>query len=150
MTAPLTDTALPCPHAQPEFYDGVVFKRGMAWIIDVAIIAALTVCASLLTIGIGFFFFPLLFLVIGGVYRISTLAARSATLGMRMMGIELRDFHGQRFDGSQAALHVLGYYASVMFAILPALASVVAMLVTERKQGLTDLVLGTAAINRPG
>ena len=64
------------------------------------------------------------------------------------MGIELRGHDGERLDGLQAALHVGGYYLSVAF-FLPILASIGAMFVTGRRQGLTDLVLGTAAINRP-
>ena len=149
MTAWTHDTALPCPMRSPEHYDGVVAKRGLAWVVDVAAITAMTLTAGLLTLGVGLFFWPILFLVVGGLYRVSTLAGRSATWGMRLMGIELRGHDGQRLDGAQAALHVAGYYASVMFMILPALASVVAMFVTDRRQGLTDLVLGTAAINSP-
>ena len=60
----------------------------------------------------------------------------------------MRDHHGDRFDGLQALLHVAGYYVSFAF-VLPALVSIGAMFVTDRRQGLTDMVLGTGAINRP-
>ncbi|KIT16966.1 RDD family protein [Jannaschia aquimarina] len=150
MTALTHETALPCPHRQPEFYRGVVVKRGLAWVVDATLITLFTFVAGILTLSVAWFLWPLFFLAIGAAYRIATLASGSATWGMRLLGIELRNDEGARLDGTQAILHVTGYYASVMFAILPALASVVAMLVTERKQGLTDLVLGTAAINRPG
>ena len=142
-------SGLPDPHSAPAFYDGVVVKRGLAWLVDVVLITLFSFVAALLTIGVGFFFWPLLALVIGVFYRVATLSNRSATWGMRLFGIELRDHRGQRFDGMHAALHVAGYYASIMFMVLPALASAAAMLVTERKQGLTDLVLGSAAINSP-
>ena len=36
-----------------------------------------------------------------------------------------------------------------MMFVLPALVSIGAMLLTDRRQGLTDLILGSAAINRP-
>ncbi|MBM2577007.1 RDD family protein [Jannaschia sp. Os4] len=141
---------LPDPHAEAEFYDGVVVKRGLAWVVDVALIHAATFVAGILTLTLAWWLWPFVAMGIGLVYRVATLASRSATWGMCLFGIELRDGGGQRLDGPTAALHVLGYYASITFALLPALASAVAMLVTERKQGLTDLVLGTAAINRPG
>lgn len=141
-------SALPDPLTEPQFYDGVLAKRTIAWIVDVAVITALTIAAGIATLTIGFFLWPIFFIVIGTLYRVSTLSNRSATWGMRLMGIELRGHDGHRFDTGAAILHVLGYYASVMF-VLPALASIAAMFVTDRRQGLTDLVLGSAAINRP-
>ena len=142
------DSRLPDPQTEPQFYDGILTKRTLAWIVDIAIITLLTIGAGIATLTIGFFLWPLFFIAIGATYRISTLANRSATWGMRMMGIELRNHQGDRFDVPQAVLHVGGYYVSMM-VVLPILASIVAMLVTERRQSLTDLVLGTAAINRP-
>lgn len=148
--APPMATALPCPEAQPAFYDGVLAKRAIAWFSDTILITGMTLLAGIATLTVGLFLWPLFFLAIGAAYRISTLASGSATWGMRLMGIELRGPDGGRLDGAQAALHVAGYYASWTFAIVPGLASLVAMVVTGRRQGLTDLVLGTAAINRPG
>ena len=142
-------TALPCPHDRPEFYEGVLAKRALAWVIDTAVITGMTLMAGILTLTVAWFLWPLAFLAIGGLYRIATLANRSATWGMRLMGIELRDAMGDRLDPVQSVLHVTGYYACVLFALLPQLASIGAMVVTDRRQGLPDLVLGTAAINRP-
>ena len=141
-------TALPDPIEAPEFYDGILTKRGIAWGLDIFLITAFTFAAGLLTLTVGFFLWPLFFLAIGFVYRLATLAGGSATWGMRLMGIELRDIRGERFDVVTAGLHVGGYYVS-MTLFLPILASLAAMFVTDRRQGLTDLVLGTAAINRP-
>lgn len=139
---------LPDPQVEPAFYDGVFVKRGIAWIVDIVIVTVLTTLASVLTFGVGFFLWPMLFLGIGALYRIATLASGSATWGMRLTGIELRGHDGARFDPLQAVLHVAGYYAS-MITVVPALASVAAMMVTGRRQGLTDLILGSAALNRP-
>ncbi|MEM7489311.1 MAG: RDD family protein, partial [Pseudomonadota bacterium] len=132
-------TALPDPETGAQFYDGVVFKRGLAWLVDATAITALTILAGILTLTIAWFFWPLVALTIGLFYRIGTLARSSATPGMRLMGIELRGHDGDRLDGVQATLHVVGYYASVTF-ILPLIASVGAILVTSRRQSLTDLV----------
>ncbi|MEO0862500.1 MAG: RDD family protein [Pseudomonadota bacterium] len=149
MTYMTATSALPDPIDQPEFYVGVLPKRAMAWVIDVFLITALTFVAGILTLSLAWFLWPLFFLVIGVLYRVSTLTNRSATWGMRAMGIELRDVRGERFDGLQATLHVLGYYGTLAF-VLPALASFAAMVITDKRQSLTDLLLGTAAINRPG
>ena len=139
---------LPDPDVEPAFYEGVMAKRGLAWAVDLLVIAALTVLAGLATLTVAFFFWPVVFLTIGFVYRVATIASGSATWGMRLMGIELRGQDGARFDVVQAVLHVGGYYASWAF-VVPAFASMVAMAVTARRQGLTDLLLGSAAINRP-
>ena len=84
--------------------------------------------------------------VVGFLYRWGTIAARSATPGMRMMAIEFRDRDGQRFDGGTAFLHTAGYTFSVVTVPLQ-LISIVMMLLTARRQGLTDIILGTAAVN---
>ncbi|MFD0858197.1 RDD family protein [Roseovarius aquimarinus] len=142
-----TAAALPDPIAQPEFYEGVPTKRFLAWVIDALLICAFCVVALILTLGIGFFFLPALVLVVGLAYRIATLARGSATWGMALMAIELRRHDGSRLDPMTAALHSLGYAASMTF-VLPQIASVVLMLITERRQGLSDIVLGTAMVNR--
>ncbi|GIT92148.1 membrane protein [Jannaschia sp. AI_61] len=145
-TAPIS--GLPDPEYQPEFYGGVLTKRAVAWAIDVALITGFTFLVGLLTLSIGWFLWPITFVLTGFLYRTATLSNRSATWGMRLMGIELRDIRGDRFDGMTATFHVLGYYASMAF-LLPALASIASMLITDRRQSLTDLLLGTGAINRP-
>ncbi|MDB2407030.1 RDD family protein [Jannaschia sp.] len=147
----IDDTAtsgLPDPHHEPEFYDGVLVKRGLAWVTDILIVTFATFILGIVTLSVAWFLWPIAFLAVGALYRVATLANSSATWGMRLMGVELRDHHGRRFDGPTALLHVIGYYASMSF-VLPALGSIVTMLVTDRRQGLTDLVMGSAAINRP-
>lgn len=148
----MTDLAyssrLPDPSREPAFYDGVLVKRGLAWVVDLVVITVLTLLAGVVTLSIALFLFPLFFLAIGALYRVATIARGSATWGMRLMGIELRGHDGGRLDPLGAALHVGGYYASMAF-VVPALASVAAMAMTSKRQGLTDLILGTAAINRP-
>ena len=139
----------PDPAFQPEFYAGIPTKRLLAWVIDTIVIFALMVPALLMTFLTGLFFLPLLYLFVGFLYRVATLTGGSATLGMRMMSMELRDQHGARFDFGQAFLHTLGYTLS--WAFMPAqLVSIVLMLTTERAQGLTDIFMGSVAINRRG
>lgn len=146
-TTPVTSN-LPDPATQPEFYDGVLMKRGLAWVIDVVIIALISAIIVPFTAFTGLFFFPFLMLVVGYIYRWFTLASRSATWGMRIMAIEFRDIHGARFSSGTAFLHTLGYVISVAVAPLQ-LISIILMFVSARGQGLTDHLLGTAPINKP-
>ncbi|MGR3497211.1 RDD family protein [Citreimonas sp.] len=139
--------ALPDPAVQPEFYDGVAVKRGIAWAIDVVVVALMVVPAVVLTAFIGLFFLPFLYAAISFVYRVLSISGGSATWGMRLMAIELRDTAGRRLDFGQAFLHTVGYTVSLAFAPLQVI-SVILMLATERGQGLTDHVMGTAALNR--
>ena len=141
-------SALPDPSTAPEFYDGVLFKRAAAWGIDVVLVAIL--CALLLpfTAFLGLFFFPAMMVVVGFFYRWWTIGSGSATWGMSMMAIELRERDGGRFSSATAFWHTLGYTVSILVAPLQ-LVSMLMMLVSARRQGLSDLILGTAAVNRP-
>ena len=138
---------LPDPVAQPEFYDSVTSKRFLAWVIDTILVGILVVPVVVFTLGIALFFLPVVWLAISFIYRWITLANGSATWGMRAMAIELRDAYGQRLDTGLAFLHTLGYALSISTAIVQ-VGSIVLMLTTERRQGLSDLVLGTVMLNR--
>ncbi len=140
-------SGLPDPDYHAEFYADVPFKRLLAWIVDVLLISIFTAGLTLLGFLIPLFFLPLLYAVVSFLYRWSTIASRSATPGMRLMAIEFRDRDGQRFDGGTAFLHTAGYTFSVVTVPLQ-LISIVMMLMTARRQGLTDTILGTAALNR--
>jgi len=137
---------LPDPDTQPEFYDDVPVKRFIAWLVDALIIFLTALLISVLTIGIGFFFFGFLVIAVAFTYRTVTLANRSATLGMRLAAIEMRNHRGERFDLATAALHTLGYQVS-MSMVVPQIISIVLMLTSARAQGLTDHALGTVALN---
>ncbi|MEM9343133.1 MAG: RDD family protein [Pseudomonadota bacterium] len=138
---------LPDPETHPEYYSGVAMKRGLAWCVDSVVVALLTAVGVLFTAFIGLFFLPLLFLLIGFLYRWVTISNGSATPGMRLFNIALRDRFGEPFDASAAFMHTAGYTLSM--AIFPLqLISVALMLITERGQGLTDHILGTVAVNR--
>lgn len=138
---------LPDPMVQPEFYDSVTVKRGLAWVIDAALILTLVIPIVVLTLFVALWFLPLLFFVVGFIYRVATITGGSATWGMRIMSIEFRDSRGEHFDFSQAFMHTLGY--TVSMSVFPLqLISIAMMFLTERGQGLTDMLLGTVAINR--
>ena len=139
--------ALPDPDRHAAFYSGVTAKRALAWIIDTIFVTAIVFLVLLLTALTAVFIFPLVWLAVGFLYRWVTISGRSATWGMRVMSIEFLDRYGQRFDAGTAFLHTLGYSLSMAF-VLPQILSVGLMMVTRRGQGLTDMVLGSVAINR--
>ena len=135
------------PITQPQFYRDVAAKRFLAWVIDTIIIILVSLLIVPFTAFVAAFFFLGLMAVVGFMYRVITLATGSATWGMRIMAIEIRDPHGAQLDLGQAFLHTAGY--TVSWAITPLqLISMVLMATSNRGQGLTDVVLGTAAINR--
>jgi uncharacterized RDD family membrane protein YckC len=137
---------LPDPDMQAAFYEGVTVKRGIAWVLDTFVIAAITLPLALFSI-VGLFFIPVIFLIVGTLYRWMTIANGSATWGMRFMAIELRDAYGQRLSSGLALAHTLGYTITASTGILQ-LISIALMLFSPRGQGLSDLVLGTVALNQ--
>jgi len=148
MTSTYAPQGLPDPNRSPAFYSGVPTKRALAWVVDVTLVLILCILILPFTAFTGLFFFPALMLFVGFFYRWFTIAGRSATWGMRLMAIELRDVDGERLTSGAAFAHTAGYTFSVMMAPLQ-LISMILMLVSSRGQGLSDHVLGTTAINRP-
>ncbi|MEO1106412.1 MAG: RDD family protein [Pseudomonadota bacterium] len=138
---------LPDPDRQPEFYQSVVTKRFVAWLFDIALISLLCIVPVFLSFGAVLFFLPLIYAVISFVYRVITISNGSATLGMRFMGIELRDAFGERMDMGKALAHTAGYFISMGFFVVQII-SIIMMLTSARCQGLTDAFLGTVMINQ--
>jgi uncharacterized RDD family membrane protein YckC len=139
--------ALPDPDTQPEFYADVPAKRLVAFVVDTLVIIALSLLVVPFTAFTGLFFFPVLMAVVGFAYRVVTIARGSATWGMRLVAIEFRAADGRRFDLGLGFAHTLGL--TLCFALpLLQVASVVLMLTRPRGEGLSDLVLGTVALNR--
>ena len=141
-------SALPDPVTQQGFYADTPMKRLFAWLIDVVLIALMVIAILPFTAFIGIFFFFFLMLIVGFIYRTLTISAGSATLGMRLMSIQLRNANGDKFGFGEAFLHTLGYYVSMSTAIIQ-LASIVGMIATPRKQGLSDMIMGSVMINKP-
>jgi len=139
--------ALPDPDTQPEFYADVATKRLVAFVVDTLVIIVLCLLVVPFTAFTGLLFFPLLMAVIGFAYRVVTIARGSATWGMRLVAIEFRAADGRRFDLALAFAHTLGLTISFALPLLQ-VASVVLMLTRPRGEGLSDLVLGTVALNR--
>ncbi|MFN3972960.1 MAG: RDD family protein [Gemmobacter sp.] len=140
---------LPDPDRHAAFYDGTAAKRGFAWLTDTILTAVLTAMIVPFTAFVGLFFLPILYALVNTIYRWGFLASQSATPGMALAGIVFRGADGQPLDAGTAFLHTAGYVVS--WAVFPCqIVSVVLMATSARGQGLSDMILGTVAINRPG
>lgn len=138
---------LPDPDSQPEFYADIPVKRVIAWLIDAVVVGVISAIIVPFTAFTALFFFPALLVIVSVIYRTWTLTAGSSTWGMRLTGLEMRTRAGTRLDGGTALVHTVLY--TIFNAIfLPQLASLLLILMTRRSQNLTDVILGTAAINK--
>jgi uncharacterized RDD family membrane protein YckC len=149
MTAMTDDTTgLPDPDTDPQFYINVAPKRLLAWGIDLVLTVGITVAITLASFGLLLVLAVPVFFLTNLIYRIWSIAAHSATPGMRFMAIELRGHTGARLDTGEAVLHTLGYLVVTSF-VIPQLIGIAMMATGPRGKGLHDLLIGSTAINRP-
>ena len=145
------------PVTQPELFAGVLERRVMAFLIDVIVIAVplalfavFIVMFGFMTLGLGFF----LFFIYGPIavvwallyYGLTLGSPASATLGMRVMDLEMRTCYGAPCYFLLGAVHAITFWLSVSF--LTPFVLLVALL-NDRKRLLHDIVLGTVVINNP-
>ena len=140
-------SAYPDPVSQGHFYADVPAKRAVAWVIDTVLIAFLVALIVPFTGFLALLFLGGLYVVVNFLYRWIGLSRHSATIGMRIMGVEFRDAKGYPLDVGTALAHTLGYSLSVAF-VIPQLISLVLMGFTRRGQSVSDHVLGTVLVNR--
>lgn len=140
------------PVTEPQLFDGVLSKRIVAFFIDAIMIVLLLIPAALvvfvvgfLTFGIAWLLIPALFAIVALGYVAFTLGGpRTATLGMRMVGLEMRTWSGAPVFPLLAIMHALIFWFSV--GILTPLVLLVGLF-TYRRQLLHDLLLGVVALN---
>lgn len=147
MTVPMT-SALPDPDRQAVFYDGIPAKRLFAWVVDVILIFAAMLVLGLVTLTLAWWLWPLFWVATSFLYRSLSIGIWSGTLGMRLMNIELRNARGERLTGGEAMAHTGAYLISASF-FLPQVLSIAMIALGPRHQSLPDVILGSAAINRP-
>ena len=145
------------PVANPELFEGVLVRRSIAFLIDIVIIAIPVLLAALfvfvfglITLGLGWVLFKLLWpaTVIWAVvyYGLTFGSAASATIGMRIMDLEMRTWYGAPAYFVLGAVHGLLYWVTISF--LTPLVLLVAFF-NERRRLLHDMLVGTIVINAP-
>ncbi|MEL6775420.1 MAG: RDD family protein [Pseudomonadota bacterium] len=147
--------SLPDPDRDPQFYEGVRLRRVIAFAVDCAVIgilmggiAMIGVVVGLLTLGGGLPFVVTAFALVGIAYRTTMVMEQGGTLGMLLMGIEVRLATGDRPAFLQSLAHAAAFTA--MSYLPPALiASMLFAMLNRRGQMLHDLFAGATMINRP-
>jgi len=143
------------PAANPELFADVLPRRLVAFVIDLTILAIpvavagmFIFAAGIITLGLGFFLYILLppaTIIWALAYYGFTLGGpRSATIGMRVMDLEMRTWYGA------PAYFVLGAVHAVVFWITVSALTPFILLVcffNQRRRLLHDIVLGAVIIN---
>lgn len=145
------------PALNPELFEGVLARRVVAFLIDFLVIAIPVVLAAMfifafgiVTLGFGWALYWLLppASVIWAIayFGASLGGPRSATIGMRVMDLEMRTWYGAPAYFVLGAIHAVAFWFSVSaftpFVLLVAFFN-------RRKRLLHDIVLGTVIINNP-
>ena len=150
-------------------YSGTLSRRVFAFMIDYILILVLCVPAAfvvfflgLLTLGLGFYLYPVLFFIVAALYFGLTVGGDAqASPGMRAMGIAMIRVDGQRIDflramgiamirvDGQRIDFLLAIVHLALFWILNSILTPLVLLVglfTDRSRLLHDLLIGTAVI----
>jgi uncharacterized RDD family membrane protein YckC len=143
------------PTTSPELFEGVLARRVLAFFIDVILIATPVVFAGLfifvfglVTFGLGWALYWLLSpaaVIWALVYYGTTFGGpASATIGMRVMDLEMRTWYGAPMYFLLGAVHVIVFWITVS-ALTPLILLV--GLFNERRRLLHDMLVGTVVIN---
>jgi uncharacterized RDD family membrane protein YckC len=143
------------PWLQPELFRGVLTRRVIAFLIDLIVLSVPIVLAilfiavfGLVTLGLGWALFWLVSpasIIWALVYYGASLGGpHSATLGMRVMDLELRTWYGAPGYFLLGAMHAVLFWISV--SVLSPLVLLVGLF-NGRRRLLHDVVLGTVVIN---
>ncbi len=140
------------PVTQPQLFEAVIRKRCVAFLIDAVIIALLWAVAvvavtilGVLTLGLAWLLFGLIFPAVGLGYNALTIGGpKAATVGQRMMGLTVPMWYGGKVTPLIAAFHALLFWFSlvIFFPIL------LWAFFDQRKRCLHDILAGVVVINR--
>ena len=145
------------PATNPELFEGVLARRVVAFIIDFIIIAVPVLLTAMfifafgiITLGLGwalYWLLPAASVIWAVAYFGFTLGSpRSATIGMRVMDLEMRTWYGAPAYFVLGAVHAIAFWFTVSF--FSPLILLVAFF-NERRRLLHDILLGTVIVNSP-
>src|ERR1700736_3872993 len=143
------------PWTQPELFRGVLTRRAFAFLIDVMVLSIPVILAvifiavfGVVTLGLGWALFWLVSpasVIWALIYYGASLGGpHSATIGMRMMDLQMRTWYGA------PCYFLLGAIHPVLFWISISIFSPLVLLIgpfNARRRLLHDFVLGTVVIN---
>ena len=145
------------PVTNPELFEGVLTRRALAFVIDVIIITIPVLLAGLFvllfgvfTFGLGWFLFWLMppAATIWAIcyYGMTFGSPASATIGMRVLDLEMRTWYGSPCYFLLGAVHAIAFWITAS-ALTPLVLLV--GLFTPRRRLLHDMLVGTVVINDP-
>ena len=145
------------PAASPELFEGVLARRVVAFAIDlilisipVIVVAMFILAFGIVTFGLGWALFLLLWpaTVVWALvyYGLGFGNPASATIGMRVMDLEMRTWYGAPAYFLLGAVHGLVYWITVSM-LTPFVLAV--GFFNARGRLLHDILLGTVVINNP-
>jgi uncharacterized RDD family membrane protein YckC len=145
------------PMTNPELFEGVLARRCIAFLIDVVIIFIPVLFAvifififGVITLGLGWALYWLLSpaTVIWAIayYGLTFGSPASATIGMRIMDLEMRTWYGAPCYFVLGAVHAIAFWVTVSF--LTPFVLLVAFF-NHRRRLLHDMLVGTIVINNP-
>jgi uncharacterized RDD family membrane protein YckC len=149
------------PVTHPELFEGVLARRLIAFIIDVTIIAIPVVVAlffmaavTIVTFGVAAIvfaflsplFWPLIVIWALCYYGYTFGSPASATIGMRVMDLEMRTWYGAPSYFVLAVVHAGLFWVST--SVLTPLILLVCFF-NKRGRLLHDFLVGTVVINNP-
>jgi uncharacterized RDD family membrane protein YckC len=143
------------PWMQPELFRGVLTRRALAFLIDLVVLSIPVIFAvifitlfGVVTLGLGWALFWLVSpasVIWALIYYGASLGGpHSATVGMRVMDLELRTWYGAPSYFVLGAMHAVVFWISVSF--LTPLVLLVGLF-NRRHRLLHDIALGTVVIN---
>jgi uncharacterized RDD family membrane protein YckC len=143
------------PATSPELFEGVLSRRLLAFAIDVFLIVVPVILAALfifmfglVTFGLGWVLYWLLSpaaVIWALIYYGTTLGSpASATIGMRVMEIEMHTWYGAPMYFLLGAVHAVVFWITIS-ALTPFI--LLFGLFNERRRLLHDMLVGTVVIN---
>jgi uncharacterized RDD family membrane protein YckC len=148
------DAGVPEPITRPDLFEGVLWRRAMAYLIDACCIGAIVVllwffCLLLTILSFGLLG-PVLWFLLGLVplfyHSLLVSGEHSATWGMRIFGLQMFSWDGTRPIFLQALVHTVLFYVTVgttgglilLFALF-----------NRRRRTLHDVLAGMLMLRRP-
>jgi uncharacterized RDD family membrane protein YckC len=114
-------SAVPDPVSQSQYYEGVVSRRVVAYVIDICLYGLVFVAAIFAGLIINIATFGLMHVLVivalaclAPAYHVLTVGGpHAATPGMRLMGLQVRSFDGGPPSKMQAFIQIALFYVTV-------------------------------------
>ncbi|MCF8480745.1 MAG: RDD family protein [Rhodospirillum sp.] len=149
----IPDLRVPDPMAEPAFYDGLPFKRVLAFGIDMICVGGLFIPAALILFMMTALSLGLLWFIVGPALGILPIAyhtltisgSASATIGQRVMGMRVLSEDGAPPSFWQALINALAFY---ILGGITAWLIVLVALFNDKRRCAHDFLAGTVVVNR--